>query len=91
MNHLIPVWSIILLTNNVIISTQFLNLKVTSGTSTIEDEDSETSVTMSEDADESHQSEESEDAQLERWYTENGMFNSMEDMEENFIERLQEI
>ncbi len=52
---------------------------------------SETSVTMSEDADESHQSEESEDAQLEPWYRENGMFDNMGDMEEAFNEHLQDI
>ncbi len=38
----------------------------TSGISTIEDEESDTLLTVSEDADESHHSEESEDAQLER-------------------------
>jgi hypothetical protein len=47
--------------------------------------------TVSEDADESHQSEESEDARLERWYRENGMFDNMEDIEEAFNEHLQEI
>ena len=63
----------------------------TSGTDTIEDEDTETSEFISEDDDESHHTEEGEDAQTERWYRENGMFNNMEKMQELFDEHLEEI
>jgi hypothetical protein len=63
----------------------------TSGTDTVEDVDTETSEFMSEDDDESHHTEESEDAQTERWYRENGMFNNMEEMEEMFDEHIEEI
>jgi hypothetical protein len=62
----------------------------TSGTDTIEDEDTETSEFISDDDDdESHHTEEDEDAEAERWYRDLGM--SRDEADELFIEHLEEI
>ena len=63
---------------------------VSSGTDTVEDEDTETSEFMSEDDDEHHRTEEEdEDAEAERWYRDLGM--TRDEADELFIEHLEEI